>query len=91
MSDIVIPSDKFATVFVNLIDDCATRIEDAIRREVGEKAYGEGLNTIDLCEDLLKSDNTSHPEVRVEIDQASQRLDKAYDEFDKAWEEDDEL
>ncbi len=90
MSDIVIPSDKFATVFVNLIDDCATRIEDAIRREVGEKAYGEGLNTIDLCEDLLKADSNSHPEIRVELDKVIQRLDKAYDEFDEAFMEADE-
>ena len=90
MSDIAIPADKFAATFVNLIDACIIRIEDAVRREVGEKAYGEGLNTLDLCEDLLKSDNTSHPEVRVEIDQASQRLDEAYGEFDKAFTEADE-
>lgn len=92
MSDIVIPGDHFAKVFVNLIDACIIRIEDAARREVGEKAYVEGLNTLDLCEDLLESDGQYHPEVRIEIDQASQRLDEAYGEFDKAFTEaDDEL
>mgnify|MGYP004524864417 FL=1 len=90
MSAIVIPADHFAKVFVNLIDSCINRIEDAARREVGEKAYGEGLNTIDLCEDLLKSDGQYHPEVRIEIDQASKRLDEAYDEFDEAFAEDDD-
>lgn len=87
MSDIVIPEGRFSTIFVSLIDSCINRIEDAARREVGEKAYGEGLNTLDLCEDLLKSDGQYHPEVRIEIDQASQRLDKAYDEFDEAFTE----
>lgn len=90
MSDIVIPADKFAKVFVNLIDSCIIRIEDAARREVGEKAYGEGLNPLDLCEDLLKSDGQYHPEVRIEIDQASQRLDEAYNEFDEVFTEADE-
>ena len=92
MSNIVIPADKFAKVFVNLIDSYIIRIEDAARREVGEKAYGEGLNTLDLCEDLLEADGTSHPEIRVELDKVTQRLDKAYDEFDEAFmEADDEL
>lgn len=90
MSDIIIPSDKFSATFVNLVDSCIIRIEDAARREVGEKAYEEGLNTLDLCEDLLKADSNSHPEIWVEIDKATKRLDKAYDEFDKAWEEDDD-
>ena len=90
MSNIVIPADKFAKVFVNLIDSCIIRIEDAARREVGEKAYGEGLNTLDICEDLLESDGQYHPEVRIEIDQASQRLDEAYNEFDEAFTEADE-
>ena len=44
----------------------------------------------DLCEDLLESDGQYHPEVRIEIDQASQRLDEAYGEFDKAFTEADE-
>lgn len=90
MSDIIIPADKFAATFVNLIDACIIRIEDAARREVGEKAYEEGLNTLDLCEDLLKADSNSHPGIRVELDKVIQRLDKAYDEFDEAFMEADE-
>lgn len=90
MSDIVIPADKFAKVFVNLIDSCIIRIEDAARREVGDKAYQQATDVLDLCEDLLESDGQYHPEVRIEIDQASQRLDEAYGEFDKAFTEADE-
>lgn len=90
MSDITIPDDKFAQVFVNLIDNCIIRIEDAVRWNVGQEAYEKALDAIDLCEDLLEADGNSHPEIRVELDKATSRLEKAYDEFDEAFMEADE-
>lgn len=86
MSDIVIPSDKFARLYENTITGYAESIDDASSLEECKVLFERADAFDDACREILYADGDWKPEVKVVMDRAWLALEAAYTATAEEWE-----
>jgi hypothetical protein len=90
MSDIVIPSDKFARLYEKTVCDYAELIEGAFSLKDCERFYDCADQFDDTCRKILEIDAGWKPEIQVVMDRSWLALEAAFDAATEAFTEDDD-
>ncbi len=90
MSDIVIPSDKFARLYEKTVCDYAELIEGAFSLKDCERLYDCADQFDNTCREILEIDAGWKPEVQVVMDRSWLALKTAFDAATESFTEDDD-
>lgn len=90
MSDIVIPSDKFARLYEKTICGYAELIEGAFSLKDCGRLYDCADQFDDNCREILELDAGWKPEVQVVMDRSWLALEAAFNTATEAFAEDDD-
>lgn len=93
MSDIVIPSDKFARLYEKTVCGYAELIEGAFSLKECERLYDCADQFDDTCREILEINGDWKPEVQVVMDRSWLAQQASFDAAHEAFteEDDDEL
>nr|DAM36436.1 MAG TPA: hypothetical protein [Caudoviricetes sp.] len=93
MSDIVIPSDKFARLYEKTVCGYAELFEGAFSLKECERLYDCADQFDHTCREILEINGDWNPEVQVVMDRSWLALQAAFDAATEAFteEDDDEL
>lgn len=90
MSEIVIPSDKFARLYEKTVCGYAELIEDAFSLKDCERLYDCADQFDNTCREILEINGDWNPEVWVVMDRSWLVLEAAFEAAHKALTEDDD-